>query len=113
MRVKRLKKGEARVIRIGEEAIRELVYETITEKSSEYFNVIDSTFHRIEISFDMEAGDLICVFRRDSLDEKPRIAADFEKLSEKIGETTCSMFSRGEKFIQIKVDDEFFSEDNW
>ena len=61
MKVKRLNDNECRVIRIKEDAIRELIYETIIEKGKDFFDLLDITRVSFEICFDMDARDLICV----------------------------------------------------
>lgn len=87
MRTK-LKKDEARVIRINQDAIFELIYETFVEKSEQYFDLLDSTKVKLAFDWDQDKNEFTCVAHTRDL----QYQVDFESIAKEVGITTDSMF---------------------
>jgi len=112
MKVKHLKNNELRVIRIGEDAIRELILEHFMENGAQYFDLLDVTKVFFSGYFDMDERDLICAvydensdFKKDFLGEKK---LDFSEISDIVGETTTSLYSGGKRYAVLEMTDEGF-----
>ena len=95
-----------RVMRIREDAIRELVYETIIDKGEFIFDLLDSTKVVFDISFDMDNKDLICVVH-DENSFKEYGSVDFSKISSVVDETATSVYSR-KRYIDLELNGEDF-----
>ena len=104
MKIKRLKPNIVRVMRIREDAIRELVYETIIDKGEFIFDLLDSTKVVFDISFDMDNKDLICVVH-DENSFKEYGSVDFSKISSVVDETATSVYSR-KRYIDLELNGE-------
>lgn len=108
MKIKRLKPNVLRVMRIKEDAIRELVYETIMEKGEFIFDLLDSTTVIFEISFDMDAKDLICAIHNEKSCWNQCGSVDFDKISSLIEETATSIYSP-KPYVDLELNDGSFS----
>lgn len=100
---KKIKPNVLRVIRIKEDAIRELVYETFMEKGRSMFDMFDDSKIVFDISFDMDAKDLICAIH-DENSFREYGSVDFEKISSVVEETTTSVYS-SKPYIDLEVND--------
>ena len=63
MKVKRLKDGEIRVIRVKEEAIREFLFEVLIEELEAYFDLLDGTTVFYEFGMDFDTRDMTFAVR--------------------------------------------------
>lgn len=98
VKVKRLKKGEARVIRIGQEALFELLCEHFMDNGGTYFELLDTTTVMFEMSWHQNAQEFSCVvYNRDEC-----VHLDFNLLKEKVGLTAQSVFQR-KRYSTIKI----------
>lgn len=90
MEMKRMQENEIRIIKVTENAIRELLYETIIENGRRYFDLPNDDEICYEIQLDLEKGEMLCAAFSTKLShfELDRI----EGLSS-ITETTSSFFS--------------------
>ena len=91
MKTKHIPKNELRVIKIGREAIRELVYETIIEHAGDYFDLLSAVDKPCVWRWDEESGDLL--FAISEKDPVEIYHLDFDKLNELLPYTTDSMFT--------------------
>ena len=93
-KVKHLKDGEYRVIRISEEAVRELAYETIIDRFESYFDVLDVSKFVYSWKWDEETGDLTFLIQDDGGDDLEAIRSmpDLDKIAQCVGYTTESMY---------------------
>lgn len=103
MKTKRIKPNVLRVMRIKEDAIRELVYETFMEKGRSMFDMFDNSKIVFDISFDMDAKDLICAIH-DENSFREYGSVDFEKISSVVEETATSVYS-SKPYIDLEVND--------
>lgn len=103
MKTKKLKPNVLRVMRIKEDAIRELVYETFMEKGRTMFDMFDNSKVVFDISFDMDAKDLICAIH-DENNFREYGSVDFEKISSVVEETATSVYS-SKPYIDLEVND--------
>ena len=100
---KRMKNNELRVMRIKEAAIREFVYEMLTEHGENIFNIPDITKVSIQTYFDMQERDLICVVHnRKSFPMNEFV--DFDAISDLVGETTCTVFT-SKPYVELDIED--------
>ena len=106
LKQKKLSHNEARIITIDRTAIEELLLENLVEHQSDYFDIKDGE------------NDSICVMNLDYQKSLLTYAImpikycfdgyklDFEKLHEKFGKTTDSLFSR-KKYRVLTLTEEF------
>lgn len=102
---KHIPSNELRVIKIGIDAIRELVYETIIEHLEDYFDLLSAVNKPCVIRWDEETGDLLF-----AISEKHMGDLDYDKLNSILPYTTDSMFSpdhRRYRTVHISEDGEF------
>ena len=98
MRKRPLRDDEVRVIKIGEEALFEFIYEKFIDEQSEYLDV-DPLSVTNSFSIDWENRQFIfCAYKTENA--KGEIlnlpeSIDFGKLFEKMPNTTDSMYGRG------------------
>ncbi len=93
---KTIPEGKYRVIKIGKDALFELIYDSINEYAETYFDISDST--SIVKSFDInwETGEFIAIARNDmGEEERLQFDIDTQKLLEKMEDTTDTMFTPG------------------
>ena len=88
MKTKHIPNNELRVIKIGREAMRELVYETIIEHSGDYFDLLSTVNKPCVIRWDEETGDLLF-----SISEKRMDDLDYDELNAILPYTADSLFS--------------------
>ena len=96
MKVKHLKKGEFRVIQVDEEAIFELLRETMMERASDLFGILDSRKVRFEGYWDRENVRFTCAIYdgRYETRENDGFKLDLKEISEEIGVTTETLYGR-------------------
>lgn len=95
---KRLKKGEARVIRIGKDAIFEFLCETMMENGCEYFDLHDVTKVTFQMTWDQNTNEFTCVV----CNSEEADAVDAELISKKVELTTDTMF-RKNRYKEIEI----------
>lgn len=106
MSIERLKKDEFRVIRVKEKAIRELIYETIIEKSKDLFKLPDINDVVFDFKLDLMNGDLICVAHKES--DSQNNAFDFEPIEQEVEETTESLFGIDNYIVLKKCGENYY-----
>lgn len=102
-KVKHLKDGEYRVIRISEEAVRELAYETIIDRLETYFDVLDMTKFVYSWQWDEDTGDLTFLIEDDRGNELKAIQSmpDLDEIAQCVGYTTESMY-RNKRYKTVR-----------
>ena len=109
-KVKHIPDNELRVIKIGTEALRELVYETIIDRLNDYFDLLSASNKPCVMRWDDETGDLLF-----SISEKRMDDLDYDKLNSILPYTTESLFSpdhRRYRTVHITEDGEFVLNDS-
>ena len=104
--MKKLKDNEIRVIKVGEEAIRELIYETIMEKGISYFNLPKKSHPKYHIHLDLNNCQMICVAETMNI---PFESVNYDTIDEKIDITTDSFFTDNRyvsKYVAEVLDDD-------
>lgn len=102
MKVKRLKDGEIRVLRISEKAIEEFLWEMLIEKLKDYFDLLDPTTVCCELDIDFDKRDLIFVVR-DKKEYCPD-KSDFGEIADFVGETAETLFAPN-RYVRLKKDE--------
>jgi len=90
MKTKRIGEGKARVIRIDETAVQELLNETFMEHLGDYFDVLDETKVTLETSWDREKGEFVALV----YDGHTAKSVDLDSIGEAVGLTTDSLFRK-------------------
>lgn len=101
--MKKIPDGKYRVIKISREALTELIYESITERQEEYFDVSDGTSIVKLCDMDWDRGELICIARSELDEDEEHFqfpGIDTAVLMDKLKDTTDTMFSDG-RFIEL------------
>jgi len=95
---RRLKKGEARVIRIGKDTMFEFLCETMMEKGCEYFDLHDLTKVTFQMNWDHDANEFTCVV----CNSEEADAVDTKLISKEVELTTDTMFRKNRyKLIEV------------
>ncbi|MEZ3496288.1 MAG: hypothetical protein K1V97_01790 [Lachnospiraceae bacterium] len=100
---KTIPNGACRIIKIGKDAIFELIYETIIDNAECFFDVDGCT--KIVTGFDMDwdKGELICTaYSAESKDNQSCLQSflDTEKLMSVLKNTTDTMFDEN-RYIEL------------
>lgn len=107
MKTKHLKKGELRIIQIDENAIFELLKETMMENASEYFDVLDVTKVTFEMKWLKESGQFICaVYDSGHCPSNPDVFLDLAELGDQVGLTTRTLYGKHRYKTLYLSDDE-------
>ena len=85
-----LKENEVRVIKVGEAAIRELIYETIIENGPRYFDLPNNDNVCYEIQLDLQEGNMICIAHEVDI---PQEEINVKKICDETEVTTQSFFA--------------------
>lgn len=91
MNDRKLKCGEARIIKVNKEAIHELLQELFMERGGKYFNLRrnNEVDHLYQMAWDDVTGDFACVIC--NFDERNKVNLD--RLIESVDYTTDTFFS--------------------
>ena len=109
-KVKHIPDNELRVIKVGMEAMRELVYETINERINDYFDLLSAVNKPCVIRWDEETGDLLFLISEKRMDH-----LDYDKLNSVLPYTTESLLSpncRRYQEVHLTEDGEFVLNDS-
>ena len=109
-KTKHIPENELRVIKINTETIRELVYETIAEHITDYFDLLSAVNKPYIIRWDEETGDLLF-----SISEKRMNHLDYDKLNSILPYTTESLFApyrRRYRTVSVTEDGEYVLKDS-
>lgn len=98
-----LKENEVRIIKVGEAAIRELIYETIIENGPRYFDLPNNDNVCYEIQLDLQRGNMICIAHEMDI---PQEEINVEKIDDKTGVTTQSFFASNRYISMILTKEE-------
>lgn len=101
-RVKRIPENTCRIIKIDEDALFELVYETVIDSMKTYFEILDITAVVSHHGFNPETREYICLIH----DEKEKLPGDINvnELTAVIPATTKSMYSP-DRYKQMTFDE--------
>jgi hypothetical protein len=101
-RVKHLKDGKCRVIKIDQEALFEFVYESFIDNLENFFDLLDMTTVVSHHQFVPETGEYICLINDEN--EKLPEEIDIQKLLSKMEKTTTSLYSPN-RYKEITFDE--------
>lgn len=90
MKVKHLKEGELRVIKVGREALTEMIFENFMENGADYFDLLDSTKFVFHMKWDSETDELVCFVQ----DERYPLKIELDEVAQRVGITTDSFYSK-------------------
>ena len=102
---KTIPEGNYRIIKIGKDAIYEILREYIIDNQENFFEVTDGT--KIVTHFDMNWGadEFICVARNDyGEDEHLQCNIDTAELLSKLEDTTKTMFD-DKRYIELSEEE--------
>ena len=93
----RIPDDKYRIIKIGKEALFELICEAFKDGEEEFFNVSDSTTMVKSFCIDWEKGEFICIARNELPEEEEHLQfnVDVNELISKIENTTDTLFAPG------------------
>ena len=102
---KTIPQGSYRIIKIGKDAIYEVLREYITEHQEAFFDVTDAAKIVTLFDIDWEKGEFICVARSDyGDDERLQFSIDAEQLLAKLPNTTDTLFAPN-RFIELSEEE--------
>lgn len=91
---KTIPEGKYRIIKIGKEALFELIYESIIDNQEYFFDVTDGTKIVTNFEINWETGELICIARNEySENEHLQFDIDAKKLMSKLQDTTNTLYN--------------------
>ena len=102
---KRIPDDKYRIIKIGKEALFELICEAFKDSEEQFFDVTDSTTIVKSFSIDWEKGEFICVARNELPEEEEHLQFDFDanELISKLEDTTDTLFAPN-RYIEVSKD---------
>ena len=103
---KRIPDDKYRIIKIGKEALFEVVCEFFKEREEDFFDVSDSTTMVKSFCIDWEKGEFICVARNELPEEEEHLQfdVDTDELLSKIEDTTDTLFAPN-RYIEVLKSD--------
>ena len=99
---KRIPDDKYRIIKIGKEALFEVICEFIKENEEDFFDVSDSTTIVKSFAMDWEKGEFICLARDELHEEEEHLQFDVDayELISKIDDTTDTLFAP-DRYIEV------------
>ena len=99
---KRIPNDKYRIIKIGKDALFELICEAFKEHEEDYFDVSDSTTVVKSFAVDWDKGEFICVARNELPEEEEHMQFDVDtyELISKIEDTTDTLFAPN-RYIEV------------
>ena len=99
---KRIPDDKYRIIKIGKEALFELICEAFKDSEEEFFDVTDATTIVKSFSIDWEKGEFICVARNELPEEEEHLQFDVDtnELISKLENTTNTLFAPN-RYIEV------------
>ena len=99
---KRIPDDKYRIIKIGKEALFEVICEFIKEKEEDFFDVFDATTMVKSFAIDWEKGEFICLARNELDEDEEHLQFDVDayKLISKIEDTTDTLFAP-DRYIEV------------
>ena len=102
---KRIPDDKYRIIKIGKEALFELICEAFKDSEEEFFDVTDATTIVKSFSIDWEKGEFLCIARNELPEEEEHLQFDVDtnELISKIKNTTDTLFAPN-RYIEVSKD---------
>ena len=99
---KRIPDDKYRIIKIGKEALFEVICEFIKENEEDFFDVSDGTTIVKSFAMDWENGEFICLARNELDEDEEHLQFDVDayKLISKINDTTDTLFAP-DRYIEV------------
>ena len=99
---KRIPDDKYRIIKIGKEALFEVICEFIKENEEDFFDVSDATTMVKSFAIDWEKGEFICLARNELDEDEEHLQFDVDayKLISKINDTTDTLFAP-DRYIEV------------
>ena len=105
MKKKTIPDDKYRIIKIGKDAIFELLYETFTDKLESFFDVSDSTTVVTGFDIDWDKGEFICIARNElSENEHLQFDVNIQSLLQKLEITTDTLFQNS-SYVELSKSD--------
>lgn len=98
----RIPDDKYRIIKIGKDALFELICEAFKDGEEEFFNVSDSTTIVKSFCIDWEKGEFICIARNELPEEEEHLQfnVNVNELISKIENTTDTLFA-SDRYIEV------------
>lgn len=91
---KTISKGNYRIIKIGKDAIYEVLREYVVDNQKEFFDVTDGTKIVTHFDINWDTGEFVCVARNDyGENEHLQCNIDTSQLLSKLQDTTETLFT--------------------
>ncbi len=92
---KRIPDDKYRIIKIGKEALFEVICEFFKDNEEDFFDVSDATTMAKSFAIDWDKGEFICLARNELPEEKEHLQFDVDayELISKIEDTTKTLFA--------------------
>lgn len=99
---KRIPDDKYRIIKIGKEALFEVICEFIKENEEDFFDVSDATTMVKSFAIDWEKDEFICLARNELDEDEEHLQFDVDayKLISKIEDTTDTLFAP-DRYIEV------------
>lgn len=102
---KRIPDDKYRVIKIGKDALYELIRESIIDNAENHFDISDVTSIVTFFDIDWDKGEFICLARNEKGEnEHLQCDVDTELLLSKLQDTTTSLYN-GVSYIELSKED--------
>lgn len=107
-KTKHIKAGEARVIKVDRNALMELIYESIMEKSDDYFDLLRNSNTITSVVIDDDFRELTIYAMDYSSPRQIDIKSINEYVRKNVNITTESLFNghNHKKYVTIKLPDQ-------
>ena len=102
---KRIPDDKYRIIKIGKEALFELICEAFKDSEEEFLDVSDATTIVKSFSIDWEKGEFLCIARNELPEEDEHLQFDVDayELISKLEDTTDTLFAPN-RYIEVTKD---------
>ena len=102
---KRIPDDKYRIIKIGKEALFELICEAFNDREEAFFDVSDATSIVKSFCIDWEKGEFMCIARNELHEEEHlQFDVDTYELLSKIENTTDTLFAP-DRYIEVQKSD--------
>ena len=102
---KTISKGNYRIIKIGKDAIYEVLREYVVDNQKEFFDVTDGTKIVTHFDINWDTGEFVCVARNDyGENEHLQCNIDTSQLLSKLQDTTETLFT-DKRYIELSEEE--------
>lgn len=105
MAERRIPDSKYRVIKVGKEAVYEVIREYFKDNTEVFFDISDGTTAVTRFDIDWDKGEFICIARNElNENEHLQFNIDTEKLFSKLDNTTDTLFTVN-RYVELSESD--------